>query len=139
MFVNTKLLCQPYGIHAHITRSGKNNDYENYSTDPAKVIATYYNLSSGEKNTLRIHHLNLRQYGTSKKAYDEFTKLFEAYEGDYLAAYKAGEVAQALRDIDNARYWYGKALEINPDYEPAQKALRKLGSASSRSRSKRRK
>ena len=122
-----------------VVSASANNDYENYSTDPAKVIATYYNLSSGEKNTLRIHHLNLRQYGTSKKAYDEFTKLFEAYEGDYLAAYKAGEVAQALRDIDNARYWYGKALEINPDYEPAQKALKKISSAPSRPKSKRRK
>ena len=100
-------------------------NFENYSTDPAKVIATY-DLSSGEKNTLRIRHLNLRQYGKKKKAYDEFVKLYEEFNGDYLAAYKAGEVAGTLRDYENAKFWYSKALEINPNYEPANKALEKL-------------
>ena len=113
----------------------KNHNYENNSTDPAKVIPTY-DLSSGQKNTLRVRHLNLRQYGNKKKAYDEFVKLYEEYNGDYLAAYKAGEVAQALRDIDNAKYWYSKALEINPDYEPAKKANSKLNAAPSNSKSK---
>jgi len=41
--------------------ANENHSYENNSTDPAKVIQTY-DLSSGEKNTLRIRHLNLRQY-----------------------------------------------------------------------------
>ncbi|MBQ9420020.1 MAG: hypothetical protein IJU31_06580 [Synergistaceae bacterium] len=111
--------------------------FENHSTDPGKVIPTY-NLSSGEKNTLRIRHLNLRQYGKKKKAYDEFVKLYEEYNGDYLAAYKAGEVAQALRDNENAAYWYEKALEVNPNYEPAQKAKDKLSSAPARPASKKR-
>ena len=121
-----------------VTTADAGHGYENSSTDPAKVIATY-DLSSGEKNTLRIRHLNLRQYGKKKKAYDEFVKLFEEYNGDYLAAYKAGETAQALRDTENAKYWYDKALEVNPDYEPAQKAKEKLNSAPSRQKSKRKK
>ena len=100
-------------------------NFENHSTDPAKVIATY-DLSSGEKNTLRVRHLNLRQYGKKKKAYDEFVKLYEEFNRDYLAAYKAGEVAGALRDYENAKFWYNKALEINPNYEPANNALDKL-------------
>ena len=115
--------------------ANKKNNYENYSTDPAKVIPTY-DLSSGAKNTLRVRHLNLRKYGLKKNAYDEFVKLFEEYNSDYLAAYKAGEVAQALRDTDNAKYWYDKALEINPDYEPAKKAKANLEAAPSKSKAK---
>ena len=102
--------------------------FENKSTDPAKVIATYA-LSSGEKNTLRIKHLSINKQGKKQKAYDEFVKLVEEYGNDYLAAFKAGEVAQALGDKDNAELWYNKALEINPNYEPAQKAKEKLSSA----------
>ena len=115
-----------------------NGGFENYSTDPGKVIPTY-DLPSGQKNTLRIRHLNLRQYGKRKKAYEEFTKLYEEFNGDYLAAYKAGEVAQALRDNENAEFWYDKALEINPDYEPAQKAKEKLSKSHAKSPSKKRK
>lgn len=105
--------------------SNSTANFENHSTDPAKVIATY-DLSSGEKNTLRIRHLSLRQYGKKKKAYDEFVKLYEEFNGDYLAAYKAGEVATALRDQENAKFWYNKALEVNPSYEPAANAIAKL-------------
>ena len=102
--------------------------FENKSTDPAKVIATYA-LSSGEKNTLRIKHLSINKQGKKQKAYDEFVKLVEEYGNDYLAAFKAGEVAQALGDKDNAELWYNKALEFKPNYEPAQKAKEKLSSA----------
>ena len=99
--------------------------FENKSTDPAKVIKSY-GLSSGEANTLRVKHINASKLGSSKKAYDAYTKLAEENANDYLAAFKAGEIAAKLRKKDEARTWYTKALEINPDYEPAQKALAKL-------------
>ena len=99
--------------------------FENKSTDPAKVIKSY-GLSSGEANTLRVKHINAAKLGSSKKAYDAYTKLAEENANDYLAAFKAGEIASKMRKKDDARKWYTKALEINPDYEPAQKALAKL-------------
>lgn len=105
--------------------STASHEYENKSTDPAKVIKTY-GLSSGETNSLRIRHINLAKMGNTKRAYNEYVKLAEEHENDYLAAYKAGEIARRLRNKDDARSWYEKALEINPDYEPAQQALAKL-------------
>jgi curli biogenesis system outer membrane secretion channel CsgG len=97
---------------------------ENQSTDPAKVIATYP-LPSGEVNLLRIAHVNARKL-SGKKAYDTYTELADAYNGDYLAAYRAGEIALSMGKKDDARGWYDKALAINPEYKPAQNSRQKL-------------
>ena len=100
-------------------------EYENKSTDPAKVVKSY-GLPSGEANSLRIRHINLAKRGNTKRAYNEYVKLAEENKNDYLAAFKAGEIARSMKKKDDARSWYKKALEINPDYEPAQKGLAKL-------------
>ena len=100
-------------------------NYENKSTDPAKVIKSY-GLSSGEANSLRIKHINLAKLGNTKRAYSEYVKLAEENPNDYLAAFKAGEISRNMKKKDDAREWYKKALEINPEYEPAQKALARL-------------
>jgi tetratricopeptide (TPR) repeat protein len=97
---------------------------ENQSTDPAKVVATYP-IPSGEVNLLRIAHINARKL-SGKNAYDKYTELAEAYDGDYLAAYRAGEIALSMGKKDDAREWYDKALAINPEYEPAVKSRQKL-------------
>jgi hypothetical protein len=60
---------------------------------------------------------------SGKRAYDKYVELANAYDDDYLAAYHAGRFAPNKND---ARTWYDQALEINPNYEPAQKARDKL-------------
>lgn len=100
-------------------------ELENRSTDPSKVIATY-GLSGGEANTRRIAHINIGKLKDKKQAYEKYVELAESYSGDYLAAYKAGETALALKKTDDAKKWFDRALSINPDYEPAQKAKAKL-------------
>ncbi|MDR1516246.1 MAG: hypothetical protein LBS45_11180, partial [Synergistaceae bacterium] len=62
-----------------------------------------------------------------QEAYDIFTTLADRYYGcNYLSAYWAGAAAEKLKHADNARRWYKRALEVNPDYKPAQDALAKL-------------
>lgn len=96
--------------------------FENKSTDPTKVIATY-GLPSGETAAVKAAHTNAKKLGDkSKRAYDKYVELANSNEVDYLAAYRAGVIAQNLGRKDEAAEWYAKALEINPDYEPAQKA-----------------
>ncbi|MDR1377216.1 MAG: CsgG/HfaB family protein [Synergistaceae bacterium] len=97
---------------------------ENNSTDPAKVIATY-SISSGEANTRRIAHLNARKLN-GQKAYDMYVDLANSFNGDYLAAYQAGEAARKLKKNDDAKTWYDKALAINSEYKPAQNAREKM-------------
>jgi curli biogenesis system outer membrane secretion channel CsgG len=97
---------------------------ENKSTDPAKVVATY-SLPSGEANTRRIAHLNANKL-KGQKAYDKYVELASSYGGDYLAAYQAGRLAQQLKKNGDAKAWYDKALAINPNYEPAQNARKKM-------------
>jgi curli biogenesis system outer membrane secretion channel CsgG len=104
--------------------AASNRPLENISTDPRKVIPTY-NLSPGEANIRRITHLNARKLD-GKKAYDQYIELVNSYGGDYLAAYQAGEAARKLRKGDDARTWYNKSIQINPNYKPAQEALKKI-------------
>jgi curli biogenesis system outer membrane secretion channel CsgG len=98
---------------------------ENQSTDPAKVIKSY-GLPSGEANTLRVKHINAAKLKNSKKAYDAYVKLAEENTDDYLAAFKAGEIANKLKKSEEAKEWFTKALKVNPYYVPARKALEKL-------------
>ncbi|MDR1649492.1 MAG: CsgG/HfaB family protein [Synergistaceae bacterium] len=98
--------------------------FENVSTDPAKVIPTY-GLAGGEANTRRIAHLGAQKL-SGKKAYDKYVELAQSYSGDYLAAYQAGKFAQQMKQKDGARSWYEKSLAINPEYRPAQDALKKI-------------
>lgn len=103
-----------------VTTSAGN--YENESTDPAKVIATY-GLPAGEANARRLAHINAAKLGDkSKRAYDKYVELAGSYENDYLAAYRAGVIAKNLKKKNDAAKWFDKALEINPNYVPAQKA-----------------
>jgi curli biogenesis system outer membrane secretion channel CsgG len=98
--------------------------FENQSTDPAKVIPTYP-INSGEANTLRIAHINAKKL-KDKNAYEKYVELADAYNGDYLAAYEAGERARKLKKKDEAADWFDKSLAINPDYKPALDARDKL-------------
>ena len=99
--------------------------YENTSTDPATVIKSY-GLPSGEANTLRIKHINLAKLGNTKRAYKEYVKLAEENANDYFAAFRAGEISARMKNKDEAREWFEKALKVNPYYVPAHKALSKL-------------
>ncbi len=114
--------------------------FENKSTDPAKVIETY-GLPSGDANTRRIAHISAGRIRNKRDAYNKYVELANSYSGDYLAAYKAGETALSIGDRDNAKVWLDKALDINPSYEPAQKAKTRLlnSQPKAKSKSKRRK
>ncbi|MDR1732758.1 MAG: hypothetical protein LBR61_11755, partial [Synergistaceae bacterium] len=81
--------------------------YENESTDPAKVIPTYP-LSPEEINLLRITHSGLARR-SGKEAYDRYVELAGSYDGDYLAAYRAGELARQLKKNNEATEWFNRA------------------------------
>lgn len=98
---------------------------ENESTDPGKVVVTYP-LTPKDANFCRIGHINYRKLGRTQAAYDKFVELLDTYSCDYLAAYWLGEISVALKKNDQAAGWYDKALAINPNYVPAQKAKAKL-------------
>ena len=99
--------------------------FENDSTDFDTVISSY-GLSKSDEDDLKAKHRKLAKMGNNAAAYREYSKLFDESGNDYFAAYKAGEVARILKKKSNAKMWYNKALEINPNYAPAKKALSKL-------------
>ena len=105
--------------------------FENNSTDPDSVVKTYP-LDPSESNRRRIRHTGALTFINSKKqadwqqAYVAYTELAESYNGDYLAAYRAGDAARLLKKNADAKMWYDRALEINPNYKPAIDARAKM-------------
>jgi TolA-binding protein len=101
----------------------------NVSTD-AVVISTYP-ISSNEKNTLGIQHRGawtLYSKKRYKEALDGFAKLVEDYPScNYLSAYWAGMSALKIKNNkDVAAGWFDRAIEINPNYQPAIEERAKL-------------
>ena len=103
---------------------------ENYSTDPSKVIPTY-GLPAGEARAREQLHTNLQRAGKNKRAYDRYVEMANSYAGDYLAMYQAGIVAQSMGRRNDAAMWFDKALQANPNYEPAKEAKENLNKAPS--------
>jgi FixJ family two-component response regulator len=67
--------------------------------------------------------LNLRSFGMARihlvKALELNTKSVEAFN-------LAGVLAELLDDIDKAKKYYGQAIKLNKNYEPAQQNMRRL-------------
>lgn len=100
----------------------------NNSSDGADVIASFP-LDSGDKNVLTILHnrsVSLYNSGRYKDALAGFVKAAESYDGNYLHALWAARSAQKLGKKGEAKKWVDKALEINPNYEPAKRLKSKL-------------
>jgi len=100
---------------------GQYSGLEDSSTNPERVIPTY-NLAEGEKKARITLHKNLQRAGKTRNAYNRYAEMYRTYSGDYLAAYQAGMIAQALGMRSEAAEWFDRALEANPNYVPAQDA-----------------
>ncbi len=121
----------------------QSGEFENYSTNPEDVIPTY-GLDEKQSENLITAHNRFWRASNKRSAYDRFVGLYNSNNNDYLAAYRAGILAQQLGMRDDANAWFETALSINPNYEPAQKAksnvnARPSSKKSSSSKSKRRK
>lgn len=103
---------------------------EDSSTNPERVIPTY-SLAEGEKRSRITLHKNLQRAGKTRNAYNRYAEMYRTYSGDYLAAYQAGMIAQALGMRSEAAQWFDRALAANPNYVPAQDAKTSLESGRS--------
>jgi curli biogenesis system outer membrane secretion channel CsgG/TolA-binding protein len=95
-----------------------------------EVIKTY-DIPQKDRRILEIQHRgawNLYSKKKYKDALDKFIELADAYpKHNYLSAYWAGMCALKVKARkDEARGWFERALDINPDYQPATDALAKL-------------
>jgi hypothetical protein len=120
------------------------NDVEGVdrNSETGLKLIEVYPLNDVEKNTLGIAHrgaFNLYNKGEYQKALEMFSRLATDYKCDYFSAYWAGMSAVKIGDKQKASErdasyrqaldWFGKALEINPDYKPAVDARIKVESA----------
>ncbi len=77
--------------------------------------------------------------GRITQAFEDYVKAFESQPTvHYLAAYWAALSASRLRNRgEDALTWVNKALEINPNYRPAQELKNRLENPRPRRRSSR--
>jgi tetratricopeptide (TPR) repeat protein len=93
------------------------------------VIETYQlspmdrsNLQKGQQEAR-----NLYERGRYEEAFGIFRRLSEAYRGNYLSAYWTGMAALRLGHKNAALAWFDRALDINPNYQPAIEAKEQRG------------
>ena len=113
----------------------QSGEFENYSTNPEDVIPTY-GLDEKQSENLITAHKRFWNANNKRSAYDRFVGLYNSNSNDYLAAYRAGILAQQLGMRDDANAWFETVLSINPNYEPAQKAKASVNARSSSSTKK---
>ncbi|MDR3353962.1 MAG: hypothetical protein LBO21_02855 [Synergistaceae bacterium] len=83
-------------------------------------------LTQVEMYALEIQHRGAWNLYSNKRyleAFSAFCKQALEYNGNYLSAYWAGVCALKLEDTPVAVSWFGRALDINPYYQPAIKEL----------------
>ena len=108
------------------------------SSTEAAMILTYKIPAQKRRELIAMQREAYGRYSANRitQALESYTAAFEAEPTvNYLAAYWAGLAAERLRNRrDEALEWANRALEINPDYRPAQELKRRLESRNRRSR-----
>ncbi|MBQ7069198.1 MAG: hypothetical protein IJM82_08545, partial [Synergistaceae bacterium] len=111
----------------------------NNSTEAAMIL-TYKIPAQKRRELIAMQRAAYQKYSSNRitQAFEDYVAAAEAEPSNYLAAYWAGLAAERLRNHrDDALLWANKALEINPDYKPAQDLKNRLENpARNRRRSK---
>ncbi|MBQ7154230.1 MAG: hypothetical protein IJR85_01605 [Synergistaceae bacterium] len=99
-------------------------EFENRSVKPEDVIKTY-DLSSREAEELIRKHNEALKLRSNREKADVYARMFEEYDGDYLAAYYVALANFNMGRGGQALTWCDKALAVNPLYYPAKYVRKK--------------
>lgn len=103
---------------------------EAMNTSEEMLVIDFYPVDESMKNQLRMLHKGgyfSYSHGDFRKAYMAFTKAMEMYDGNYLDAYWAARAAHKVGQKGKMKELLQKALEINPNYVPAQQYMATYG------------
>ena len=107
----------------------RDNPPVNVNTCADDRLFSAYNLPANRLSNLRIIYRNgQRSYkaGQYRSAYSMFNRSARENGFDLLNAYWAGMSALKCGDKKNARKCFDAVLAVNPNYQPAQKAIKQL-------------
>lgn len=104
----------------------------NNSTEAAMIL-TYNIPAERRRDLIAMQRAAYQKYSSNRitQAFEDYVAAAEAEpNANYLAAYWAGLAAERLRNRrEDALTWANRALEINPNYRPAQELKRRLESS----------
>lgn len=107
----------------------KDNPDVNLDSCTDEQLFNAYNMPANRLSNLRIIYRNGQRYykaGQYSNAYSMFNRSVCENSFDLLNTYWAGMSALKCGNMKNARTCFDAVLAINPAYQPAQKALKKL-------------
>ena len=100
------------------------------SSTEAAMILTYPLSAQRRRELIAMQRSAYQKYSANRitQAFEDYVAAAEAEPTiNYLAAYWAGLSAERLRNRrEDALNWANRALEINPDYRPAQELKTRL-------------
>lgn len=108
----------------YITPREYRPDYERKSTEPEKVIPTYELPRDAEEMLIQLHK-DAQKMISKPGRIDAYTRIFDIYDGDYLAAYCAGLAEFDSNNGSKSKEWCEISLAINPNYLPAKLLMRR--------------
>ncbi len=91
-------------------------------TSESMEVVDYYPLDNVRKNQIKALHRNGYMHYADKRfpqAYKDFVEAVGVYPGNYLDAYWAARAAHRAGQTDNMIHWLQRALDANPQYQPA--------------------
>ena len=99
-------------------------NFENKSTDPAKVIGSYGLSKKATKNLIGKHADAVRTISKQERS-DRYRSIFKQNKNDYLAAYGVALAEFEMNHGGESAKWCNRALAINPRYLPAKQLLKR--------------
>lgn len=107
---------------------------ESRSTNTKKVIQSY-RLDGASERVLLAKHKSAGNSEIGKREQSmRYIRIFLEYPYDYFAAYKAAEMNYGMSRYSTAQKWIDTALEVYPDYSPAERLKVKINGALKRVR-----
>ena len=91
-------------------------------TSESMEVVDYYPLDNVRKNQIKaLHRSGYMHYADKRfsQAYKDFVEAVGVYPGNYLDAYWAARAAHRAGQKDNMIHWLQRALDANPQYQPA--------------------
>ena len=99
--------------------------HEKYSENTDRVIRSYGLDDMTTANILDLHQAATRGIGKREK-FERYTMILNDYPEDYLATYRASQIAFEMADYGLAMHWLRRCLEICPDYMPARNFRKRI-------------
>ena len=125
-YFNSALKIKPQSVTALYGRGltyQNKNDFDNAIKDYTAIIQLKPDYINAYFNLGYIHQVDLKLY---RKALDYYSQVLSIDKSNVRAIFNCGSCYENLGDIQNARLSFQKCIDLDPEYNPAREALKRV-------------